>query len=198
MHYLTWNLSTERQRHEWMRLRRVIVSVRMSLLIGGHAAYFGVCAVGHGFGTLESYGQSLFVGVWSLLLIGLLLLALEHIYAHNCPSTPPRYVIRNTGITRYGEDGPEAHFTWSSMRWVSVESDPRRREFRSLVLTGEPRLPWLRHAGRVVIPLPDAEAETAVVRALGMALLDNGMNWTARGDAVRVEVAACAVSRQTC
>lgn len=180
MKYLTWNISTERQKHEWMRVRRIIVRLRLGFLIGGHALYFAVCGIAHRYGKLEAFGHSIGVGLWSLLLIGLLLLALEYIYAHLCPNTSPQYVIRNTGITLYGEDGPSEHIPWDAMRYVRIESDPLRQEFRSLILLSSARNSWVRSAMKVAIPLP--EPETEVVRALGAAMMDNGLRWTAVGD----------------
>jgi hypothetical protein len=195
MEYLSWTITVERQRYEWMRFRRSLVALRLTFLAVGHLAYFSICAIGHWLGTFQNYGLSIFVGFWSLILIGMTLLILEMVYAHLCPSTPPRYTIRNSGITLYGEDGPAAHFAWTHAPVLHLESDPAHPEFRSLVLrTHAHRL--LRHFSRVIIPIPPGEAEdgqqyeTRIVSALAQALDDNGLTWTPCPDG-----AVCVVRR---
>ncbi|HLX60273.1 MAG TPA: hypothetical protein VKX17_03220 [Planctomycetota bacterium] len=181
--YFSWSISKERQRHEWMRLRRSIVSIRLAFLVGGHLAYFAFCGVAHALGRFEQYGHSLWVGFWSMALIGIALLLLEMLYARMCPQTLPRFVIRKTGVTQYGDDGPSAHFDWARARVLQIENDRERPEFRSLVLSAPRKSRWLRRAGRVEIPLPSPDDPAAgvdevhVVEALRHAIEECGLTW---------------------
>ncbi len=181
--YLTWSISKERQRYEWMRFRRSIVALRIAFLVGGHAAYFGLCGLAHALGRLAQYGHSIWVGFWSIALIGFALMIMEAVYSRMCPLTVPRFSIRGSGVTQYGHDGPSAHYSWKRARILHIETDARRPEFRSLVLSEPRRSRWLRHAGRVTIPLPSGDAaqsdvnETHVVEALRHAIEENGLTW---------------------
>ncbi len=183
--YLTWSISEERQRHEWMRVRRSIIAVRMAFLVVGHAVYFILCGIAHWMGCFSQYGHSFWVGLWSMALIGLALFIMEMLYTQLSSAAPPRFAIRKNGLTRYGEDGPCAHYDWTRTRVLHIENDRRRPEFRSLILSEPRRFRWMRRAGRIAIPLPSPEHsaggecldETHVVDALRQAIEDNGMTW---------------------
>lgn len=184
-HYLSWSISEERQRHEWLRMRRSITSVRMAFLVGGHIAYFALCAIAHKLGCFEQFGHSFWVGFWSMALIGLLLYFFETLYTRTWHVERPRFAIRKSGVTLYGDDGPSAHYDWSHKPVLHIESDQRRPEFRSLILSTARKNRWLRRAGRVSIPLPahddhfNAERidESRVVEALRHATEDHGLRW---------------------
>jgi hypothetical protein len=111
---------------------------------------------------------------------------MELIYARMCPTALPRYTIRNTGLTRYGEEGPRALYGWDRSRVLRIEHDRRHPEFSSLVLSEARRFKWLRHASRVEVPLPSRDYvqsgepldETNVVAALHAATHDFGLAWT--------------------
>jgi hypothetical protein len=194
--YLTWSISKERQRYEWMRFRRSIVTLRIVFLVGGHLGYFAFCAVAHALGRFAAYGHSIWVGFWSVALIGILLMVMEAIYSRTCPVTVPRFSIRGNGVTQYGDDGPSAHYSFKRARILHIENDARRPEFRSLVLSEPRRSRLLRYAGRVIIPLPSGDAtqpdlnETHVVEALRHAIEENGMTWQPSADGAVVLTAA--------
>ncbi len=183
--YLSWSVSQERQRHEWLRVRRSIMAVRIAFLIGGHVAYFALCALAHRLGCFDQYGHSIWVGFWSMTLIGATLFLFEKLYTRTWHIERPSFAIRKNGLTTYGDDGPTAHYDWTRRPVLHIENDRQRPEFRSLILSEARKNRWLRLAGRVVIPLPsssddfDSERidETRVIEALRHAIEDNGMTW---------------------
>ena len=194
--YLTWSVSQERQRYEWMRLRRSIVGIRLGFLIGGHVAYFAFCAIAHALGRFAQYGHSIWVGFWSMALIGIALLILETLYSRMCPQTIPRFTIRKNGVTRYGDDGPAEHYDWSRTRELHIENDYRHPEFRSLILREEKRR-WLPRVAPARIPLPfpgeqtsDGVDELRVIEALRHSIEESGLTWQACANGTVVLTAA--------
>lgn len=182
--YLTWSISEERQRHEWLRVRRSIMAVRMAFLVGGHVVYFALLGLAYLLGRFNAYGHSFWVGLWSMGLIGVALFIMEMAYTHLVSTAVPRFAIRKNGLTHYGADGPCAHYDWTRTRILHIENDRHRPEFRSLILTEPRRFRWMRRAGRIAIPLPtpghsgsETLDETHVVDALRQAIEDNGMTW---------------------
>lgn len=185
MEYLCWNITPERHKHEWMRLRHKMVRFRLGLVIGGHLIYFAFCAVANHHGKIQNFRHAIWVGFWTLFLFSLVLLLSEFIYARMRPGWLPRFAIRKNGVTKYGQDGPAAHYDWRRKRLLRIESDPRHAEFRSLVLCERSRFKWLREASRVIIPLPQAGDEIDefdVVEALQHAIEDAGLVWRAAAD----------------
>lgn len=184
-HYLTWSISEDRQRHEWLRMRRSIMSIRMAFLVGGHVAYFALCAVAHRLGCFAQFGTSFWVGFWSMGLIGMLLYLFETLYTRTWRIENPRFAIRRTGVTLYGDDGPTAHYNWSHKPILHIESDHRHPHYRSLILSEARKSRWLRRASRVSIPLPTPHDslsherldESHVVAALRHATEDHGLTW---------------------
>ncbi|MEI6233146.1 MAG: hypothetical protein WCT04_08845 [Planctomycetota bacterium] len=193
-HYLSWRISDERQRHEWLHMRRSIMAVRLAFLVGGHVAYFGLCALAHHFGKFQEYGHSIWVAFWSMASIGMVLYLFETLYTRTWRIEQPRYAIRQNGVTLYGDDGPCAHYDWSHKPVLHIESDKRLPHFRSLILSTARRNKWLRRASRVSIPLPSPEDlfdnqridETHIVHALRQATEDRGLKWvtSANGEIV--------------
>ncbi len=193
-HYLTWTISDERQRHEWLRFRRSIMTVRMTFLVGGHIVYFLLCALAHRLNCFNQYGTSLWVGFWSKALIGLVLYLFETLYTRTWRIEQPRFAIRKTGVTLYGDDGPTAHYDWTRKPILHIESDRRHPHYRSLVLSEARKYRWMRRAGRVSIPLPTPHEnhgperldESHVVAAIRHATEDHGLTWvtSATGEVV--------------
>jgi len=184
-HYLSWSISEARQRHEWLRVRRSIMAVRLTFLIGGHILYLVLCSVAHALGCFAQYGHSFWVGFWSMALIGMLLFLFETLYTRTWHIEKPRFAIRKSGVTLYGDDGPNAHYDWSHKPVLHIESDHRRPEYRSLILSEAYKYRWLRRAARVSIPLPSLDDgssseridELRVVEALRHATEDHGLRW---------------------
>ena len=183
--YITWTVSPERLRHEWMRLRQSLVRLRLGFLLVGHVLYFAFCALASYFGRIQNFTHAISLGLWSLTLIGLTLLLSEWIYARMCPDHAPRFTIRRSGVTLYGDDGPAAHFDWRHKKYLRIEADPQRPDFRALILCEAQRFKWLREAGGVRIPLPEngnAVNEFQIVQALHDAIRDAGLTWNSGAD----------------
>src|ERR1051325_4759582 len=100
------------------------------------------------------------------------LLIMEWAHARLLPRTPPRFAVKRSGVTQYGEDGPRVHFDWTSALQLSIESDRFRPEYRSLVLSTASGPAWVKSLGRICIPLPSAD-EGEIIAAVGRALMDN-------------------------
>lgn len=166
-----------------MRLRRYLVAIRLTFLLGGHILYLVVCGLLQLFGNLQTFGHSLSLGLWSLCLISLALLLMELIYEYMCPSHTLRCAVRKNGVTVYGVDGPAEHHSWSRVRLMRLETDRRRPEFRTLILMEAHRFIWLSYISRARIPLPENHTdELQVVAALHSATEAFGFTWSARAD----------------
>ena len=184
--YAQWELSRERQAHEWKRIRRAIISTRIRLLVFGHLAFFAGCLLIDLLGNAELSRHFTHVGWYSLLLTSASLLLAEWMHVRYPPRTPPRFVVRGTGVTEYGDEGPRHHIDWSRTRQLRLECDRERPEFHSLVLVlGGPH--WLERLHRIAIPLPQpltagATGELQALAAVGSALSENGFDWKTHGN----------------
>ena len=183
-------MSAERQRHEWMRQRRAIVAARIRIVIYGHLLFFALCLIVQALGAVNSAAFAA-CGWMSLLLVSGGLILAEWLHVKMRPRTPPRYVIRNNGVTEYGEEGPRAHWDWSRTQGLSIETDRRAPNYRSLVFKMSDA--WLQN---VQVPLPETAGQQAdaagvsligereVVAAIMQALEDNGIQIQPCGGAV--------------
>jgi hypothetical protein len=185
--YAAWQLTPDRQRHEWKRARRSIIAMRLRLLIYGHAAFFIACLYLKAHGSI--YSANFTHAAWySLFLTSAFLLGFEWFHVKYPPRQPARFVIRPTGVTEYGDEGPRAHWEWHRIRQLRLEADRERPEFRSLVFVHGPRLPrWIENLGSVAVPLPGDSTpsfkfegdEWQALIAVAAALGDNGIGWKA-------------------
>jgi hypothetical protein len=179
---LTWQVSRERVRYEWMRQRSKIVSARIRICVVGHVALALFWALIQSFGGLSQFPNFTTVGWVSLLLTSGALFALEILHVLSLPRTPPRFVVRPTGLTEYTDDGPRIHWDWQRARTLSIETDSLRPNYRSLVLD-MPESRWCKTIARVYVPLPEPGADDAfvdercVVAAIADALEFNGIEW---------------------
>jgi len=176
--YITWQISPERQKHDWMQLRRFIVRTRWRIALYGHVAYFIACS------ALKTLGVQcndfISLGWWSLLIIGMALLIIEWMHVHALPATPPRFVVRRSGLTEYGEDGPRMHWDWERTAQLSIETDRERPAFRSLVVAMKAETLMVGKFCRISIPLPGDDDEFAIIEAVSRALEDNRIDWAPR------------------
>jgi hypothetical protein len=174
--YAEWALSRERQTHEWKLMRRAIITMRVRLLIFGHLLFFAGCLLIDLLGNAELSGHFAHVGWYSLLLTSVSLLLAEWLHVRFPPRCPPRYVVRSTGVTEYGDEGPRHHLDWSRTRQLRLVCDRERPEFHSLVFVlGGPH--WLERLHRIYVPLPDPVNELQALAAVGSALAENGFDW---------------------
>lgn len=183
--YASWQLSPDRQRHEWKRTRRSIIAMRVRILIYGHLAFFLACMSLKHLGSI--YSANFTHAAWySLFLTSAFLLGIEWLHVKFPPRMPPRFVVRPSGVTEYGDEGPRAHWEWSRIRQLRLEADRERPEFRSLVFVhGGPRV--LERLVCVAVPLPGGLAPTVsfegdewqALAAVAQALSDNGIAWKA-------------------
>jgi hypothetical protein len=181
LEYLSWDISAERQRHEWIRLRKSLVRMRLRLVFFGHAAYFIVCGCLCYFGAQCATFVSL--GFWSLLFISIYLLLMEYLLVRMLPAKPPRFVIRKSGLTEYGCEGPLSHWEWQRARQISIETDGINPAYRSLIVTLNGANPLFRKYNRCHFPLPETEhADHDIVAALARALKDNRIELEPQSD----------------
>lgn len=176
--YIAWQVSPERQKHDWMQLRRFIVRTRWRIALYGHAAYLIACSVLKVLGVPCSEFISL--GWWSLLFIGVALLLMEWAHVKMLPATPPRFVIRRNGLTEYGEDGPRMHWDWDRTAQLSIETDADRPAYRSLVVAMKAETLMRGKFCRTAIPLPTDDDERAIIEAVSRALEENSIDWAPR------------------
>lgn len=182
--FVTWQITPERQRHEWMQLRKSLVAARVRIVVFGHAIYFGACL------ALSSAGVqcSTFIscGWWSLVYISVTMLLLEWLHVRMLPRTPARFVIRKSGLTEYSEDGPRSHWEWQRAQHLSIISDLERPAYRSLVVGMHSQTGWMRKLSCFHIPLPEKQQsdtdETKVIAAVSQALEASGIRWEPRTD----------------
>jgi hypothetical protein len=191
--YLCWQISMERQRHEWMRTRRKIVGARIRIVIYGHLLLLIAALITQGVGGLGLMLNVASAAAFSLLFISAFLFLTEFLHVKMLPKTPPKFVVRPSGVTEYDEEGPRMHWDWSRTRMLSIETDVQQPRYRTLVLKMSETV-WLGKLGRVCIPLPEVSAaesapdatgkvdEREVVAAIAQALQENGIRWHARGD----------------
>src|SRR5437868_13933972 len=66
--YAEWELSRERQTHEWKRVRRAIISTRVRLVVFGHLVFFAGCLLIDLLGNLDLSRHFTHIGWFSLLL----------------------------------------------------------------------------------------------------------------------------------
>ena len=200
--YAAWQLTPERQRHEWKRVRRAIIAMRVRLLIYGHLVFFAGCVILNLLGNRAASDNFMSVGCYSLLLTSLSLLLTEWLHVRFPPQHPPRYVVRPSGITEYGDEGPRQHWDWTRILQVRLESDRERPEFRSLIFVNR-GLRCFQGFNRIAVPLPEASPpdgadvdEWNAIAAVGVALTENGYNWQRQlgGNDVRIVERRC-VSR---
>ena len=177
LHYAEWQLSRERQVHEWKLLRRAIVSTRIRLVVYGHLAFFLGCVLLELLGHPEMSLQCAKAGWVSLLMTSAVLMAVEWRLVRFPPLSPPRFVVRGSGLTEYGHEGPRHHLDWLRTRQLRLEADQERPEFLSLVfIRGGPA--WLERFSRISVPLPESSgAKIGALSAVGHALADNGYQW---------------------
>ena len=187
--YVSWQVSLERQRYEWMRLRRSIVSTRIRIVVVGHILFFAGCLGLKEMGG-ASYAWFFALGWWSLFFVSSSLLIFEWLHVKTLPRVTPRFAIRQSGLTEYGQDGPRLHLNWQRACRLSIETEHFHPHVRSLVIhtqseTGWRCLPWtqcttwIEKFGRFYIPLPDnsQSAENEIVAAIGLALENSGICW---------------------
>lgn len=192
--YIAWQISAERQKHEWMLLRRIIVRTRWRIALYGHAAFLLICS------TLNALGvqcaEFISLGWWSLCFIGISLLLTEWVHVRMLPSTPPRFVVRRSGLTEYSEEGPRKHWDWARTAQLSIETDCERPGYRSLVVGMKSGSALFEKFCRFSIPLPATDGEStiderAIVEAVSRALEENRIRWQPRPDgAIALEKSA--------
>jgi len=168
--YASWQISDERHRYEWTQWRRTIVSARLRFVVFGHAAYFGGCFLLNNAGMPCS--NFMFTGGWSLLFASFCLFVLEYFHVRALPRTPARFVIRTSGLTEYGEEGPQTHWEWHRARHLSIATDCNRPAYRSLIVAIHSESRFIRAFSRISIPLPELE-ERDIVAAVQQALEAN-------------------------
>lgn len=173
--YIDWDVSPERQRHDWSQARRAIVRTRIIIVLAGHAAFLVVCQWLKASGALS--GGFVALGWWSLLVVSACLLMLEFLHVRARPRERLRFVVRNNGVTAYDADGPRAHWDWSRTCLLSLETDRERPDYRNLVLGLQADAHCLNRFFRCAIPLPeareDAPDEVRIVAAVKEALAAN-------------------------
>jgi hypothetical protein len=182
--YAEWELSRERQTHEWKRVRRAIITTRIRLVVFGHLLFFAGCILVNLLGSPDVSKHFTHIGWYSLLLTSSSLLLAEWMHVRFPPRSPPRYVVRSTGVTEYGDEGPRHHLDWSRTRQLRLISDRERPEFHSLVfvLGGQS---WLAPQHRISVPLPQPVSQSSLepigefqaLEAIGSALTENGFDW---------------------
>jgi hypothetical protein len=157
--------------------------MRVRLLVYGHLLFFAGALVLYLFGNRTASDNFTSVGCYSLLLTSFSLLLTEWLHVRFPPRQPPRYVVRQSGITEYGDEGPRQHWDWTRIRHLRLEADRERPEFRSLIFVNSD-LRWLREISRVVVPLPEAAPQEGggldewnAIAAVGTALTENGFGW---------------------
>jgi hypothetical protein len=174
-----------------MQSRRAIVTARIRVVFLGHAAFFAICLLLEAFGRLPAGFLS--AGCWSLFFLGVVLILAEWLHVKMQPRVPPRFVVRSSGLTEYGQDGPRAHWDWHRTHQLSIESDRERPGYRSLVLAMQGEQALLRTLHRFYIPLPDEPEdspmqgevnEREVVAALWRAFEQSRIAWVGRNGAV--------------
>jgi hypothetical protein len=177
--YASWQLTPERQRHEWRRTRRSIIAMRLRIVVYGHLAFFIACLLLKNTGSIYS-NNFVNAGCYSLFLTSAFLLAFEWLHVKFPPRLPPRFVVRPSGVTEYGDEGPRAHWEWSRIRQLRLEADRDRPEYRSLIFVHGPN--WMTRLGRVTVPLPGGSEGDEWQALIGVveALSDNGIAWKAQ------------------
>ncbi|HYG78584.1 MAG TPA: hypothetical protein VEK08_26530 [Planctomycetota bacterium] len=184
--YAAWQISEQRQRHEWTLMRRSIVKTRLSIVIFGHSGFFATCLLLNARGVPCS--TFIHLGWWSLLLASLLLLLMEFLHVHSLPRIPPRFVVRRSGLTEYGEEGPRTHWDWGRAEQLSIATDHERPAYRSLVVALRSQSKLFQKFTRIYIPLPETEQqinERDIIAAVNAALEDNNIELhPTRGGAV--------------
>ena len=199
--YVMWQVSPERQRYEWMQFRRSIVSTRIRLVVFGHLAFFAVCVL---LKYVAGIAQCEFFsfGWWSLFILSSGLLMLEWLHVKTLPRVPPRFMLRQSGLTEYGEDGPRMHLPWQRTFQLSIETSREQPQYRSLVFTTEctpvepeqsanfdgwvvwPRWQALRNFMHrfscLRVPLPEHIDELQIAAAIDRALEESGIDWKAQ------------------
>ncbi len=178
-HYAAWQLTPERQRHEWKRARRAIISTRIRLLVCGHAVYFAGCVALNFLSSAHVCSNFASAGCYSLLMTSVVMLICEWLHVRFQPRLPPRFVVRPHGVTEYGDEGPLNHWDWSRVRQLRLVADRDHPQFRSLVVVTS-GWRWLEKFHRIRIPLPDAAGEHEAIGAIGVALAENGFQWRAQ------------------
>jgi hypothetical protein len=184
--FIAWQISPERQRHEWMQLRKSFVATRIRIVILGHAVYFVACLALSGAGV--QWGSTLLCcGWWSLLYISAALLLMEWLHVRMLPKTPARFVVRKSGLTEYNEEGPLSHWEWRRAEHLNIVTDLDRPTYRSLEVGMKSEAKWLKKFTRFYIPLPELSPsepidETKVIAAVSEALEASGINWKPRSD----------------
>ena len=184
--YAAWQLTPERQRHEWRRTRRAIISTRIRLLVAGHCVFLASCVGLNLLSNAHVCSNFAWVGCYSLLLTSVVLLICEWLHVRFPPRHPPRFVVRTNGVTEYGDEGPRNHWDWTRVRQLRLVADRERPEFRSLVfVTSGYR--WMEKFHDITVPLPDAApadlasiGEREAIGAVGVALAENGFQWKAQ------------------
>ena len=185
--YIAWQISPERQRHEWMQLRKSLVAARVRIVVIGHAIYFLACLALSGAGV-QSGSTLLSCGWWSLLYISAAMLLMEWLHVRMLPRTPARFVVRKSGLTEYNEEGPRTHWDWNRAQHLSIVSDQERPAYRSLMVGMNSETGWLNKFSRFYIPLPEVSStandvdEIKVIAAVSEALEASGIHWKPRAD----------------
>jgi hypothetical protein len=196
---INWQITPERQRHEWLRTRRLIIAARLRIVVYGHIAFLLLLSCLRAAGWLSAGSQLSACGWLSLCFVSAALLAMEFVHMRLLPATPPRYAVRQSGVTEYDEHGPHAHWDWSHTRCLLLERDQQRPEFQSLVFVmNGPE--WLWRLNHFHIPLPENNAAGAdshqIILAVGRALTANGIEWKSERDGTLVlRPATAATSR---
>jgi hypothetical protein len=185
--YIAWQISPERQRHEWMQLRKSLVAARLRIVIIGHLIYFLACA-GLSIAGVKSGSTFLSCGWWSLIYISVAMLLMEWLHVRMLPRTPARFVVRKSGLTEYNEEGPRTHWDWTRAQHLSIVCDKERPAYRSLMVGMNSETGWLNKFSRFYIPLPEGTStssdidEIKVIAAVSQALEASGIQWKPRPD----------------
>jgi hypothetical protein len=185
--YIAWQISPERQRHEWMQLRKSLVAARVRIVVIGHAVYFLTCLALSVVGV--QWGSTfLSCGWWSLIYISAAMLGMEWLHVRMLPRTPARFVIRKCGLTEYNEEGPRTHWDWTRAQHLSIVCDQEHPAYRSLMVGMNSETGWLNKFSRFYIPLPENTStasdidEIKVIAAVSQALQASGIQWKPRPD----------------